>query len=86
MAGLLSPERIDQQERIRAAVLGQPAWGTVGDAENHRRYVEPVPEMRRGCPFCDGARRATHAGRCNGLTMTFGCEWHVRKWVRDGWA
>jgi hypothetical protein len=47
--------------------------------------IVPLPNRRRRCHQCPQYPRtaATHAGCANGLAMTSGCEWHVRKWLQQ---
>lgn len=56
------------------------AWGSV---RHHKREVVRGSSRRR-CPFCSDKKRATHVGQCNGVTLSAGCEWHMRVWARDG--
>ncbi len=45
-----------------------------------------VPRMRRRCP-CGCGGTSTHSGRgTNGVALMWGCELHVRRWVRDGYT
>ena len=57
------------------------SWGQWGNAFQHPRYIEAV-HSRRKC-HCGCGGRVTHAGMCNGVAMTDGCELSVRRWVRD---
>jgi hypothetical protein len=56
-----------------------------GSVATHTLTVEPAPNKRKRCRFCpkNAQKAATHHGRANGVTMTSGCEWHMRQWVRD---
>lgn len=59
-------------------------WGRWGSQEGHDRYISASPKLRRPCWMCrrmNVRKRATHLGCCNGVAMTFGCEWHMRKWA-----
>jgi hypothetical protein len=31
---------VSEQERLKAQAAGQPAWGVIGDAANHQRYMK----------------------------------------------
>lgn len=66
----------------KAALTGPGGFGMVANARVHERYIVPVKSRRR-CP-CGCRERITHAGCCNGLAMTNGCEMWVRRWVREG--
>lgn len=57
-------------------------WGSVA---HHELTVVPAPNKRKRCRHCppEARKTATHHGRANGMTMTSGCEWHMRKWLRD---
>lgn len=72
----------DDQERARAAALGQTEWGTWGSARDHRRYVMPIDSRSRRRCNCGCGKRATHVGCANGLGMTSGCELSMRRWAR----
>lgn len=51
-------------------------------ASAHRRTCAPAPEWSRRCGCgCNGP--ATHIGEANGMGLTYGCHWFVRRWVRD---
>ncbi len=53
-----------------------------GNALEHERTMAPVESTsRRRCSCCQ--RRATHRGLANGVALMSGCEWSVRRWVRD---
>lgn len=66
------------------------AWGS---SRHHERIVVALSaEVRKrsrrvcyACPKTSGRHRklATHVGQCNGVTLTMGCEWHVRLWARS---
>lgn len=57
----------------------------VGHANGDRSMVR-VPRMRRRCP-CGCGHTSTHSGRgTNGVALMWGCELHVRRWVRDGYT
>lgn len=59
--------------------------GVVGHANGERSMIR-VPRMRRRCP-CGCGRTSTHSGRgSNGIALMWGCELHVRRWVRDGYT
>lgn len=71
---------------LSAAMRGGTAgWGQRASAVEHVRYAEPVrPQSRRRC-HCGCRRRATHAGKANGVALTMGCELRIARWVRDGY-
>lgn len=59
---------------------------TWGSAKDHPRTLvpkDPKDASRRSCPFTPCRGKSTHMGQANGVTMTSGCEWHMRLWVRD---
>lgn len=64
--------------------VGAHAWGQRGSATEHIRYMEPVPPRSRRRCRCGCKRRATHAGRANGVTLTMGCELSIARWVKHG--
>ena len=73
------------REQIRAAVAGQIGWGQHATTATMLRYSVGI-EGRGGrpkCP-CGCGVRSTHYGAVNGLTMTSGCEFAIRVWIRDG--
>lgn len=59
---------------------GTAAWGEVGSAADHVRYLEPI-NSRRKC-HCGCGGRKTHAGMANGVCLMSGCELRVRRWVK----
>lgn len=59
-------------------------WGSRGSATEHRRYLEPVDGRSRRRCSCGCKTRATHRGMANGVCLMSGCEFFVRRWVRDG--
>lgn len=61
---------------------GTAAWGRIGSAADHVRYMDAI-KSRRKCP-CGCGGRTTHAGMANGLALMSGCDLRVRRWVRDG--
>ncbi len=58
-----------------------------GDYSSYARFdrsmskVKPTSRKRCSCG-CNG--RATHVGLGQGAGMMSGCEFYVRRWVRDG--
>ena len=60
-------------------------WGSVMDHE--LAVVKLEHPSRKLCCWCARGEkrrpRVTRHGQANGITMTSGCEWHVRKWFRD---
>lgn len=61
--------------------------GRWGNAHIHARtLVKLAKPSRRLCGRCRGLGkrvRITHCGAANGVTLMSGCEWHVRKWVKN---
>lgn len=92
MADLRSDLSEAVSAKERAARLASPgAWGEVCSAE-HGRYSVPKVDRRRGFRWCSWCERAghdrmrnTHTGMANGGALTSGCEWHMARWVRDGY-
>lgn len=79
-------ERTIAAEEARARLAGKfgsdgSRWGS---ADGHRSMVQTRPTSRRRCSCC--GKRATHVGLGDGLALMQGCEMHVRRWVRDGYA
>ncbi len=63
-----------------------------GNALLHVRTCLAIKDRRRGrrrCQLWSGpglgtcTRPCTHLGLANGVALMSGCEWHVRRWVRD---
>jgi hypothetical protein len=73
-----------ENERVRATVLGQAAWGAHGSSAEHRRYSERINSASRRRCHCGCGVRATHVGCANGVALMSGCELSVRRWVRTG--
>lgn len=48
------------------------------------RCMRPVPPTSRRRCSCGCKRRATHFGLGDGVALTRGCEFYIRRWVRDG--
>ncbi len=59
-------------------------FGTWGSAEHHQRYRQQVDASSRRRCHCGCKSRATHLGMANGVALTMGCEFFIRRWVRDG--
>jgi hypothetical protein len=55
---------------------------TWGSAEHHQRHMDKAPNNRRKC-HCGCGGRQTHIGKANGIALMWGCELHVRRWVKD---
>lgn len=58
-----------------------------GSANHHVLGMRPVVhgphgKGRRRC-HCGCGGWSTHIGTANGLGMTYGCEWYVRRWVTE---
>lgn len=56
---------------------------TVGSILGKRSLALVRPASRRLC-HCGCRKRATHIGLGDGVALTQGCEFYVRRWVRDG--
>ena len=54
-----------------------------GRARVDRDIVRLAPSSRKRCD-CGCKKRATHMGTGQGAGMMIGCEFYVRRWVRDG--
>lgn len=71
-------------EALSAAMRGgTEAWGVHGSSLDHIRYAQPYRGRGRkvNCPCCK--RPSTHLGMCNGVPLMAGCEFRVRRWIRD---
>lgn len=58
------------------------------NADRDKRTIHFIPDGRkrlRPCHRCppESGHKATHVGAANGCGMMRGCEFHVRKWVKD---
>jgi hypothetical protein len=51
-------------------------------AQAHTRTMLETPRRRRRC-HCGCGGRATHMGLANGIGLMSGCEFYVRRWVKD---
>lgn len=70
-----------------AWLASKGGWGEVGSDQLSPRYAKPFPRMRRRCWQGDNCpNRSTHCGMANGMALMDGCEFHVTRWVRDGFA
>lgn len=69
---------MNEKEHTAAIMLGQTLWGQHG-ADTMRRYMQAFSSRRR-CR-CGCKTKVTHAGMANGVCLTSGCEWKIRKWV-----
>ena len=67
---------------LKAAMTGgTKGWGQSASIRGFR-YMEAAPRSwRRRCRCCGG--RVTHVGRVNGISLFSGCEFRVRRWVKD---
>jgi hypothetical protein len=77
----------DEQQGLRAEAAGQTGCAVIGDATMHQRYMKLQPgryRNRRKC-HCGCGGRQSHGGYANGLVMTGGCEWSMRRWVKHGY-
>lgn len=73
--------RTYEEAALRAAALGYD--GTVGSDTMVRDYWPNPPRSRERCN-CGCGKRATHVGGAAGLALRSGCEWSIRRWVREG--
>lgn len=72
-----------EPNELRAYSRSTGGWGEVGGLPHHDRYALPVrPRSRRRC-HCGCGKRATHLGCANGMALTVGCEWYVRRWINE---
>jgi hypothetical protein len=55
--------------------------GRSGSMFGVRTMVALAATSRRRCSCCN--RRATHMGMGDGVGLTTGCEWLIRRWVKD---
>lgn len=71
------------RNETRARLASPGMWGWEGSANDHMRYAKKIAGRggRRKCD-CGCGGRATHFGLANGLGLTSGCEWSIRRWVR----
>lgn len=57
---------------------------TWGSAIHHKRDMHLLGAGSRRRCNCGCKTRATHRGDANGVTLVYGCEMYMRRWVRDG--
>ena len=72
---------------LSAAVRGGTyGWGQIGGMQEHIRYMEGWPKRpgRKPKCHCGCSSAKTHTGFANGVALTSGCEFYVRKWVKAG--
>ena len=75
--------KVASPAELKAKATSRGEWAQTANVNIDHRYLKPYPRMRRRCGL-DGCRvRATHVGMCNGLGMTYGCEWHMRVWAKE---
>lgn len=77
------------RDETRARLASPGGWGQVGsvDMARYAQFIEDGRRRRRRCGHGDDCpNRATHLGMANGVALTTGCEFHMRVWVRDGYA
>lgn len=68
---------------VRARLSSPPgSWGQYGSSLDHVRYMKPVLSTSRRRCHCGCGKRATYVGMANGVALTSGCEWSMRRWVR----
>ncbi len=65
---------------------GTAGWGQVGGVAEHILYMEVRPKRRGREPkcHCGCGTPKTHLGKANGVALTGGCEFYVRRWVKAG--
>lgn len=75
----------DGARELRAKTASPGGWGWSANAETDPRYIQLMPGQYRNRRRCDCGcgGKCSHAGMANGLAMTRGCEWSMRRWVRD---
>jgi hypothetical protein len=71
-------------EALKAAIRGgTDSWGRLGSADRHIRYAEP--QTARGSHYlkchCGCGAKAKWRGMANGVCLTEGCEWSMRRWA-----
>ncbi len=76
---------MSQAARSAAMRGGMEGWGAVGGVD-HIRYMEPRKKRPGRQPKCSCGcdREKTHLGLANGVCLISGCEWRVRRWVKEG--
>ena len=77
----------NERAQLRALARGQTGWGVSADASTHQRSMELLPSRRRNrrkC-HCGCGGKQSHGGYANGVAMTGGCEWSIRRWVKQGY-
>ena len=63
----------------RAASPGD--WGRHGSSDQGPRYATTGVSHWATCRCCGNPQ--DHVGWANGVALFWGCEWSVRRWVRD---
>lgn len=78
---------MSDKRETKARLESDGGWGQVG-ASTMARYMKPFRvgphgKGRRKC-HCGCGGWTTHTGLANGVALTSGCEWFIRRWIRDG--
>lgn len=70
---------------LKAAMQGgTAAWGQMGSASTHVRYVELItPKSRKKC-HCGCGGKKTHKGMANGVCLTSSCHLSALRWAKGG--
>lgn len=81
------PAAVPTAAEVRARLLSPGGFGMYASATEHHRYAQLLPGRHRNGRRCDCGcgGKASHAGMANGLALTSGCEWSMRRWARDGY-
>lgn len=76
----------DLSPSARSAAMrgGTAGWGQVGGMPEQIRYIELRPKRpgRKKKCHCGCEAPVTHLGMANGVCLTGGCEFYVRRWVK----
>lgn len=68
-------------EHAQAVLADQTEWGTQA-SDTQIKYMKANKGRHKKC-HCGCKGFQTHTGFANGLALTSGCEWKVRKWVNS---
>lgn len=56
-------------------------WGEVANDSQPRYMIPTRPGSRSRCSCC--GRRETFLGCANGVALVGGCEFRIRRWIKD---
>jgi len=73
--------KLSKNARSAAMRGGTSGWGQYG-SDTQIRYMEEIKTRKRCRCGCGG--RKTHVGMANGVGLMSGCEFSVRRWVKEG--